>query len=242
LLLEPERDAMQPLSIVTVALLGLVLGTATAADEADISFSDCPPAVRKTFQAEAKGAEIDIVTREKDEDDETTYWADAVIGGRTYSIGVLEDGSLAEMNLAVDDDEIPFDQCPAAVQATFRSEAFGAKIDTVGKDVKYGVTIYEAVVDHKGKSYEVVVAEDGTLVEKVLVIDDDEVELANCPNAVRASLHEHAKGGTIHDVTRSTGIGKPTYEAEVEIKGKVYLIEVDESGLLISKSLEAAVE
>ena len=106
--------------------------------------------------------------------------------------------------------------------------------------MKYGVTIYEAVVDHKGKSYEIVVAEDGTLVEKVLVIDDEEVELATCPAAVQAAFREHAKGGTIGDITRSTGIGRPTYEAEVEIKGKVYLVEVDESGLLISKSLEAA--
>ena len=41
------------------------------------------------------------------------------------------------------------------------------------------------------------------------------------------------------DVTRSTGIVRHTYEAEVESQGKVYLIEVDETGLLLSKSLEA---
>jgi len=128
------------------------------------------------------------------------------------------------------------------VQATFRSEAFGAKIEAVGKDLKYGVTIYETVVDHKGKSYEIVVAEDGTLVEKVLVIEDEEVELAMCPSAVQVALKKHANGGTIDEVTRYTGIGKPTFEAEVEIKGKVYLIEVAENGLLISKSLEATEE
>ena len=144
------------------------------------------------------------------------------------------------MNLAVDDEELPFDRCPAAVQATFRSEAFGEKVDAVGRDMKYGVTIYQTVVDHKGKSYEIVVAEDGTLVEKVLVIDDEEIELSDCPAAVRAALHEHAKGGEIGDITRSTGIGRHTFEAEVKIKDKIYSIEVAESGLLISKSLEAA--
>ena len=151
----------------------------------------------------------------------------------------LEDGTLSEMNLAVDDEELPFDRCPAAVQATFRSEAFGEKVDAIGRDMKYGVTIYQTVVDHKGKSYEIVVAEDGTLVEKVLVIDDEEVKLSDCPAAVRTALHEHAKGGEIGDVTRSTGIGQHTFEAEVKMKTKVYLIEVAESGLLISKSLEA---
>jgi hypothetical protein len=198
--------------------------------------------VQKTFVAEAKGAKIETVTVEKGEDEETVYWADVAIGGRNYAIGVLEDGTLAEMNLAVDDEEIPFERCPAAVQATFRSEAFGAKVESVGKDMKYGVTIYEAVVDHKGKSYEIVVAEDGTLVEKVLVIDDEEVELAMCPAAVQIAFREHAKGGKIGVITRSTGIGRHTFEAEVELKDKVYLIEVTEGGHLISKSLEAGAD
>jgi len=230
---------MPPLWAVTVALSGLVCGMAPGVDEQELKFSDCPPAVRKTFQAEAKGAKIETVTREKDADDETFYWADVTVGGRTYAIGVLEDGTLGEMNLAVDDEELPFDRCPAAVQATFRDEAFGEKVDAVGKDVKYGITIYEAVVDHDGKSYEIVVAEDGTLVEKVLVIDDEEVELAKCPAAVQAALHEHARGGKIGDITRYTGIGHHTFEAEVKIQGKVYLVEVAESGLLISKALQA---
>ncbi len=233
---------MLPSWVVTAALLSLVFETAPANDEQEQKFSDCPPAVQKTFVAEAKGVKIETVTREKGEDEETVYWADVVIGGRNYEIGVLEDGTLTEMNLAVDDEEIPFERCPAAVQATFRSEAFGAKVESVGKDMKYGVTIYETVVDHKGKSYEIVVAEDGTLVEKVLVIDDEEVELSMCPAAVQIAFREHAKGGKIGEITRSTGIGRHTFEAEVELKDKVYLIEVSEGGHLISKSLEAGVD
>jgi hypothetical protein len=225
----------------TVGLLGLAFGGVAAGDEQEIKFAECPPAVKKTFEAEAKGAKIETVSKETDED-ETIYWADVVLGGKTYAIGVLEDGTLSEMNLAVDEDEVPFERCPPAVQATFKSEAFGFRIDTVGKDMKYGITIYEAMVEHKGKSYEVVVAEDGTLVEKVLVIDDEEVELAACPAVVQVALREHSAGGTVGEITRSTGIGRHTYEAEVEIKGKVYLIEISETGLLISKSLEAVEE
>jgi hypothetical protein len=232
---------MRSLWFVTAGVLVLASGTGAPGDEQEIKFSDCPAAVRKTFEAEAKGAKIETVTKETDED-ETIYWADVELGGKTYAIGVLEDGTLSEMNLAIDEDEVPFERCPAAVQATFKSEGFGAMIESVGKDLKYGVTIYEAVVEHKGKSYEVVVAEDGTLVEKVLVIDDEEVELAACPAAVQIAFRQHSGGGTIGDITRSTGIGRHTYEAEVEIKGKVYLIEVSETGLLLSKSLEAVEE
>jgi hypothetical protein len=229
---------MKPLGVVTAVSLGLVFGMATIGAGQEMKLSDCPAAVRKTLESESKGARIQTVHK-GNEGDETVYWTEAVIAGKAYAIGVLEDGTLAEMNLAVDDAELPFERCPAAVQATFRHEAFGLAIKAVGKDMRYGVTIYESAVQHRGKVYEIVVAEDGTLVEKALVIEDEEIELTNCPAAVQAALREHAKGGTIGDVTRSSGIIRPTFEAEVKIQDKVYLIEVSESGVLISKSLEA---
>ena len=229
---------MQSLSVVSAVLLGLLLTTAAAADEEEVKFSDCPSAVRKALLAEAKGAKIETVTREKD-DDQTVYWVEVQVGGRNYAIRVLEDGTLTEMNLAVDEDELTLEHCPAAVQTALRNEAFGEKVAAVGRDMKYGVTIYETAVEHKGKSYEIVVAEDGTLVEKVLVINDHEVTLEQCPDAVKTALREYSDGGTIGDITRSTGIGRHTFEAEVEIKHNVYLVEVSESGHLISKSLEA---
>ena len=230
---------MKWLWVLTVGVLGLVFGLDSVGDEQEIKFSDCPAAVRKTFESESKGSRIKTVMKETDDDNETVYWADVTIKGKEYAIGVLEDGTLTEMNLALDEEELPFDRCPAAVQATFRHEAFGQKVTEVGKDIKFGVTIYETVVPYRGKSYEIVVAEDGTLVEKVLVIQDEEVELAKCPAAVQATLRAHAEGGTIGEITRATGIGRPTFEAEIQIKFKVYLLEVAESGLLISKSLEA---
>jgi hypothetical protein len=232
---------MLPLWVI-IATLGWVTGREPSAGDQEHKFSECPVAVRRTFQTEAKGAKIETVTIEKEEDEDTVYWADVMVDGRMYAIGVLEDGTLTEMNLAVDDKELPLDHCPADVQATFRREAFGAKFGAVGKDMKYGVMVYESAVELKGKTYEIVVAEDGTLVEKVLKIEDEEVELANCPAAVKTALREHSKGEKIGDITRFTGIGRPTYEAEVQIKGKVYLIEVAESGRLISKSLEAMEE
>ncbi len=233
---------MQPLWVVTAGTLGLVLGVASYGDEQEIKFSDCPAAVRKTFESEGHGAKIKTVMKETDEDNETIYWADVTVKGKMYAVGVLEDGTLTEMNLALDAEEHPFDRCPAPVQATLRHEAFGQKVGDVGKDIKYGVTIYQTVVVYRGKSYEIVVAEDGTLVEKVLVIEDEEVEVDKCPTAVQATLRAHAEGGTIGEITRATGIGQPTFEAEIKIKSKVYLVEIAESGLLISKSLEAGEE
>ena len=232
---------MHLLPVVLAAQLGLLFATPAAQDQ-EIKFSDCPAAVRKSLEAEAKGAKIETVTKETNEDEQTVFWAEVNLDGQPYAIGVLEDGTLSELNLAVDDAEITLDQCPASVQATLTGESFGEKINAVGKDMKYGVAIYETVVEHKNRSYEIVVASDGTLVEKVLVIVDEEVTLEQCPPAVRITFREHGKGGKIGDITRSSGIGRHTFEAEVQIKERVYLIEVAETGHLISKSLEAVEE
>lgn len=232
---------MRPLGFATVASMVLVSAMATIVIGQETKLSDCPTAVRKSIEAECRSGRVVAVRKEKEED-EMVYWAEAILAGKTYAIVVHEDGTLVEMNLAVDEAEMPFDRCPPAVQATFRHEAFGLAIKAVGRDVKYGVAIYEAAVSHRGKTYEIVVAEDGTLVEKALIIEEDEIELAKCPTAVQAAFREHAGGGTIGDITRSAGIIRPTFEAEVESKGKVYLIEVAENGLLISKSLEAGEE
>ena len=230
---------MQPMLFISIALLFAV---APQRDEQEIKFADCPAAVRKGLLAEAKQAKIETVTKETDEDEQTVYWAEVKVDERLYAIGVLEDGSLSEMNLAVDEEDLALEACPAAVQSALRAESFGEKINTVGKDMKYGVTIFETVIEHKGKSYQIVVAEDGTLVEKVLIINDEEIKLSECPEAVKKGLREHAMDGMIGNITRSTGIGGHTSEAEVRIKDSIYLIEVAENGNLISKSLEAAAE
>ena len=228
---------------VAALLVGWATAGSSAPDGSKIKLSECPEAVRKSIGAEAPGAKIEFVNREKDEDDDVVFWAEATIGERTYEIGILEDGTLSEMNMVpAGGSEVAFDGAPAAVKATFKAEAFGLTIRTLARDLKYGTTTYDAVVDHAGKSYEIVVAEDGTLVEKVLVIDDEDVELAACPEPVREALKKLSKGGAIDGITRSAGIGKPTFEAEVELKGKVYLIELDDAGTLISKSLQASQE
>ena len=81
-------------------------------DEQEIKFADCPAAVRKALQAEAKGAKIETVTKENGDDEQTVYWAEVKLDDRLYAIGVLEDGTLSEMNLAVDDADLALDRLP----------------------------------------------------------------------------------------------------------------------------------
>src|SRR5271168_3150648 len=123
--------------VLVVTLSGLWIGSLPSVDDPKLKLADCPAPVQKTFQDEAPGAKIETVTKEKDDEGGTIYWAETEIAGKAYSVGVLEDGTLTEMNLTVGDEDLAFEQSPPAVQATFQSEAFGVKIARLGKDMKY---------------------------------------------------------------------------------------------------------
>ena len=53
---------MQPIAFVIALLSGVFFGAAFADDDDEMKFVDCPAAVRKTLQAEAKNAKIETVT------------------------------------------------------------------------------------------------------------------------------------------------------------------------------------
>jgi hypothetical protein len=212
--------------------------TKARGDEEEIKFSDCPAVVQKTIRDEAKGGKIDETVSKEMEEGKTTYWASVVIGGRDYAIGVTEDGTLTDKILEIGDEEVKYSDCPAAVRKTFREESKDAKINDVNKERKLGVTIYSAGVTINDKEYVIKVAEDGTLTEKVLLIEEEDIVLSSCPTAVQKTFREESQGGTIGNVTRSSGLGSNVYEAQVEINGKTYNLEVNEDGMLISKSLD----
>jgi len=141
------------------------------------------------------------------------------------------------------EEEITLDQAPAAVQATIKAEAQGGTIKEIERETENGKTVYEAEVIINGQEFEIEVAPDGTLLGKEVEEADDEeddddddeeeVSLDEVPAAVKATILEHAKGGTIEEIERETEDGQVVYEAEVEINGKEYEIEVAADGTLL---------
>lgn len=225
--------------IVTTALGATLAGSAILCacrgDETKVKLADCPAAVRKTLELEAKRAKVDTVQK-LSEDGATTYQASVVLAGKTYQIRIDGKGLLEHLALDVGDDEVEFKACPTGVQTTLRGESHQAKFDTVSRELRYGVAVYAAVARIGGKEYSLVVAQNGTLIEKMLVIADDDIELSQCPTAVQNALKEHARGGKIGVITRSTGVSGHVFEAELEIEGQSYVVELTEGGGLISKS------
>jgi hypothetical protein len=229
---------MNKVNALLLAILVSIPGAARADDE-DMPLADSPAAVQKTIKEEAKGFAVEDVTKETDDDGKVTFWAQATIDGKVYDIGVAEDGTLVDLALMLfEDDELSFADAPEAVRKTFKDEAKGAAVETLTRERRLGVPVYVAGVGINGKAYEIKVAEDGTLVEKVLSIEESDVELADCPPAVQKTLQEHSRGGDLGDITRSAGIDRRVYSAEVTAGGKTWFLEVDEAGVLIAKSLD----
>lgn len=167
------------------ALLGLVLFAPTApnlraADPAplpQIDFDDCPAAVQHRFTVESKGAKIETVESDQ-QDEETWYTAEVLIKGRSYSITVADDGTLIQKTLNSEDvRQIPFADCPDAVRKTFTEESGDTRITTVEKETCNGVVTYRAAASIDEQCYSLTVAHDGTLLDKVLDDSSDEEEV-----------------------------------------------------------------
>lgn len=139
-----------------------------------------------------------------------------------------------------DEIKIKLADAPAAVQKTLQREAAGAAINEVVKETEDGKTTYEAKVKIDGQEYEIKVAADGTLIEKRLEDEDEEVhiKIGDAPAAVQKTLMREAAGVKIEKVDKLSRDGRTLYEADAKIDGKIYEMIVTAEGLLLSKELD----
>jgi hypothetical protein len=220
---------------------------AAQSDAATLKFADAPAAIQKTFRDEAPNAKIETLTKATD-DSGTAYLGYATIDGKSYGLKVAADGMLLVKTLdeesKVSEVEVKLADVPAAVRSTLQAESKGGMLNTVLKTTLDGKVAYGAGATVKTKAYWLTVAADGTLIEKRLdlPVDEDEVDMAECPAAVRATLQEEAGGVKIDTVNKSTEGDKSVYGTSVTIGRKNYEIVVAEDGTLIGKKLEAEPE
>jgi uncharacterized membrane protein YkoI len=137
--------------------------------------------------------------------------------------------------------KIKFADAPTAVQKTLKRESAAAAVDEIEKETEDGKTEYEAEIAIDGKVYVIKIAEDGTLLGKNLKAEDDEevtIRFVDAPAAVQKTMKREALGVQIATVKKETADGKTTYEALVQIDGKMYEIEVAQDGILQEKKLK----
>ena len=86
---------------------------------------------------------------------------------------------------------VKFSTAPAPVQKTFLDEVKGGKIELLGKGKNDdGGVFYKALIGMAAGNYEVAVAENGTLLEKILQMESGDIAVDECPAPVLKTLKE----------------------------------------------------
>jgi len=115
---------------------------------------------------------------------------------------------------------------PPAVQRTADAQSQGATVRSYSSEMEQGKLEYEVALTVNGRSRNVTIAPDGSLLEI-----EDEVALAELPAAVRTGLEAKAAPGTITKVESITKHGMlVAYEAQVRTGGKRSEIQVGPDG------------
>jgi hypothetical protein len=117
-------------------------------------------------------------------------------------------------------------QLPPAVERTVAAESQGATIQGFSTEVEDGKTLYEASLKVNGRSRNLSMDKDGTLLEV-----EDEVAMASLPAAVQTALQKAAGTGKISIVESLTKKGKlVAYAATVKTGTKSSEIQVGPDG------------
>ena len=115
---------------------------------------------------------------------------------------------------------------PPAVEKTVAAQSVGATIKGFSTEKENGQTLYEVEMTVNGRSKDISMTADGSIVEI-----EEQVALDSLSSDVKAGLQAKAGKGTILRVESLTKKGKlVAYEAQVETNGKKSEVQVGPDG------------
>lgn len=133
----------------------LIAALAFAAEKT-LALKDLPPAVQKTVQEQAKGADIKSISSET-EHGVAQYEIETMLAGKHRDFNVDTKGALL-----VVEEETTLDAVPAAAKAAILKKVADGKLRMVELFKRNGETMYEAAYTTKaGRKHEVLVKADG---------------------------------------------------------------------------------
>jgi head-tail adaptor len=111
------------------------------------------------------------------------------------------------------DKKVKFEDLPAPVQQTARTESAGATVRGYSTEVENGRTEYEVQLTVNGRKRDVSIDSSGKVLER-----ETEIELKSVPEAARQGLEKLAAGGHIDKVEEVTSDRATAYEAVIHGK------------------------
>ncbi len=123
------------------------------------------------------------------------------------------------------DEEADLDQLPAAVQKTAHEQVGTSKIEEVEATFEEGQHATEVEYLEKGKKMAVVIAKDGTLIQK-----EHRISPGDTPAAIKTAVMAQFPDGRISHIKEVERKGTKFFEVSVKAGGKSHQLKLDESG------------
>ena len=134
---------------------------------------------------------------------------------------------IASVGASGADKRVQLKDVPAAVQKAIQQQTAGATMVGLSEEREAGKVFYEVETKVNGRTRDLLLDSAGVVVEL-----EEEVALDSVPAAVRTAFAASGRVRKVEAVTKGTTV---TYEAEVEVAGKVSEVIVDANGRAVSK-------
>lgn len=147
--------------------------------------------------------------------------------------------------------KVTLNELPEKVQKTFRSEAGNVNLDSLNKLSGNGQAVYVGTFDKNGMKGQMVVHEDGSLLQVVQTanialinqappLGKSDLKLTNLPNPVQAALKEHAGTNQIGEISQVEHSGQTLYTAAYNDAGVQTELVFDKEGKLVIRAEQTA--
>jgi uncharacterized protein YxeA len=187
-----------------------------------LKMSQVPQKVQQAIKAYASAAEIKQITK-GDVDGTIAYEFQIEKGGRKSEVSITPDGTFL-----TSEEDIPLSEIPDAARKLVSAQAAGGRVVSTEKVVEHGTTAFEAVIEKGGKQTEISVTPDGKIVGS-----QEDVALADIPDAARKTINARAAGGKIVSTKKVLEDGKTVFAAIIEKGGKQQEIIVTPDGKIV---------
>jgi hypothetical protein len=169
----------------------------------------------------------------------TSFVLLGLVATAAVALRAADNKSKGQDNQAEQPGVIKFEKAPAAVQKAFKEETKNAKIELLGQGKgEDNKSFYKAIVPIGTQDYEMAIAEDGQLLEKMLSPARAEVKLEECPAAVQKALKDDSKNAKVESIEKITAGKRADFMMEVTIQKTKYLMVFTEDGTLMSKVMD----
>lgn len=193
--------------------------------EIEVFPAETPKPVHEAIARQVGKGTIEYIS--KVFDDEVTFEVDMTAGGRERTFTVDKQGTLLEMQVFIS-------ETPAAVQKTITKLTQTGKVTEITKVLDDGAVSYDVEVENGGKTHVVSIAEDGT-------VNDTEVSLEELSPELQKSIRDLMGKDKLGDINQATEDGKVIYEVEFDsADGNAHYTTVDTNGATLYREEDIA--